>query len=80
MNALTKIPEATRAWLYRVSTAVILLAGIYGLVDDQAAAGWTALAAAIFSGVMATANTSTTSPPPRPHLPLVEPNYPDEFA
>lgn len=57
LEVFTKIPESTRALLYRLSTAVVLLAGTYGVVDEQQAAGWAALAAALFGGAMATANT-----------------------
>ena len=73
MDALTRIPEATRAWLYRVATAVVLLAGLYGIIDDEVAAGWAALVAALLSGTLATANTSTK--------PAVEapPEYPPGF-
>jgi len=52
--------EAVRARLYVVFTAVVALAGIYGLVDEKQAAGWVALASALLSGSMAIANTSFT--------------------
>jgi hypothetical protein len=53
--------EATRAWIYRVVLALLLVAGIYGLVDEQQAAGWGALALAVFGNGLAVLNTSTKS-------------------
>lgn len=58
LDVLTRIPQETRAVLYRVSTAGVFLAGTYGLVSEQQAAGWAALALALFGGTMAVANTS----------------------
>ena len=52
--------EKTRAYLYSVSTAVLALAGVYGLVDGNQAAAWT-LAASAITG-MARVNTSTKKP------------------
>lgn len=37
----------TRRWLYSISAAVILLLGIYGVLDGQQIAGWMSLAAAV---------------------------------
>lgn len=51
--------ELTRAWAYRVSLAVITVAGVYGIVSDQQSAGWVALATALFSSGLAAVNTST---------------------
>ena len=59
MNFLTKIPDTTRARLYQIALAVVLLAGLYGLINETVAAGWIALATAVFGGSMAVANTST---------------------
>lgn len=66
LSFLTNIPENVRHLLYQVSTALVLLAGTYGLLNEQQAAGWLALAAALFSGTLAVANTSKKLPPPPP--------------
>ncbi len=60
------LTEPRRAWLYRISLAVIALLGIYGIVDEQQAAGWAALAVALLNTGLATANTSTKPPPYNP--------------
>jgi hypothetical protein len=59
MNFLTKIPESTRARLYQIALAVVVLAGLYGLINETVAVGWVALVTAVFGGSMAVANTST---------------------
>lgn len=51
--------ESTRAYLYRVFLALVPIATIYGIVEQQDAALWTGLAAAILSTGLAAANTST---------------------
>jgi len=51
--------EATRAWIYRISLAVVVLATIYGFVNDQQAAGWAGLVLAITGNGLATLNTTT---------------------
>lgn len=53
------LSPTVRAWLYRIALPVIALAGIYGLIDGQQAAGWVALAAAILSSGVAVAHTPT---------------------
>jgi len=59
--------EPTRAWLYRISTAVIPLLAVYGILEESAVAGWIALAAAVFNTGMASVNTTTKQlPPPDP--------------
>jgi hypothetical protein len=64
---LMNLSEATRGWLYRVSTAVIPLLVIYGIIEESAVAGWVALAAAVFNTGLASLNTSVkTLPPPSP--------------
>lgn len=50
---------ATRKWLYGVATAVTLLFGAYGVLDEQLIAAWNMVAAAIFG--VATLNTKTTA-------------------
>lgn len=60
---MSKILTSTRrAWIYRVALAVIVVAGVYGLVDDAQAAAWVALAAAVLSGGVAAAHTPTSEP------------------
>lgn len=51
--------EATRAWIYRVLTAVVPLLIVYGVLDEQSAPLWVALGAAVLGTGMAAANTST---------------------
>jgi hypothetical protein len=54
--------EATRAWVYRVGLAVLLLAVAYGLIaDERQVAAWTALITALTGNILATLNTSTGS-------------------
>ena len=54
--------EQTRAWLYRISTAVITLLAVYGILEESAVAGWVALATAVFNTGLASVNTSTKAP------------------
>jgi len=58
--------EQTRAWLYRISTAVIPLLAGYAIIEEKQVAGWMALAAAVFNTGLASLNTSTKLPPPPP--------------
>lgn len=51
--------EATRAWVYRISLAVVLVLGVYGLVSEEQAAAWIGLVIALVNSGLATANTST---------------------
>lgn len=51
--------EATRAWIYRILTAAVPLLIVYGVLDDQAAPLWVALAAAALGTGTASAYTST---------------------
>ena len=53
--------EATRAWIYRVSLAALVVAGIYGVVSEEQAVAWGGLALAIANTGLATLNTSTKS-------------------
>ena len=48
-----------RAWIYRVSLALIALGGVYGLLTDTQAMGWGALALAITGNGLAALNTTT---------------------
>ena len=54
-----------RAWLYRISLAVIALLVAYGLVGEGEAAQWALLAAALLGmgdAAVATANTRKAKP------------------
>jgi hypothetical protein len=52
--------EAQRGWIYRVSLAVLVVAGIYGLVNEEQAAGWGALVLALTGNGLAALNTSVS--------------------
>lgn len=56
------IPEHVRAYIYRVLVAAQPILTVYGIIDDQAAALWLGLAAAVLGLGLATANTSTKPP------------------
>lgn len=51
--------EQTRAWIYRVLTAVVPLTIAYGITDDRTAALWLGLAGAALGTGLAAFNTST---------------------
>jgi hypothetical protein len=56
-----RAPTATeRAWAYRVLVAVVPVLTIYGVLDENTAAAWLGVAAAVLGLGLATANTSTT--------------------
>lgn len=55
--------EATRAWIYRVLTAVVPILIAYGVLDEQVAPLWVALGAAVLGTGLAAANTSTSREP-----------------
>ena len=55
--------EQTRAWVYRISLAVIAVAGVYGLVSEQQAAAWVGVLLAITGNGLAAVNTSTKRAP-----------------
>ena len=62
LEPLTNIDETTRAWLYRVSLAVITILIGYGILAEGEAANWALLVGAVLGfgdGLLATANTST---------------------
>lgn len=52
--------EATRAWIYRVVTALIPVLTAYGLIDNEKVPVLLALVAAVLSTGMAAVNTSTS--------------------
>lgn len=51
--------EATRAWIYRVLTAVVPILIAYGVIGEQVAPLWIALGGAVLGIGMAAKNTST---------------------
>lgn len=51
--------ETTRAWLYRVLVAVVPILTAYGVVAEEKAPLFVALAAAVFGNGLAAKNTST---------------------
>lgn len=51
--------EKLRAYLYRVCGSVVTLATAYGIIADQKAGLYIAVAAAVLGLPVATANTST---------------------
>lgn len=56
------IPAKTRAWIYRIATAVVPVLTAYGVTEDGKAQLWLFLVAAILgtgTGALASANTST---------------------
>jgi len=58
------IPERTRAWIYRISVAVVPVLTGYGVIEDSKAALWLGLIGAVLgtgASLMASANTSTKS-------------------
>lgn len=56
--------QRTRAWLYRVASAVIVLAAGYGLLTGSESALWLGLAAAVLGTGTAAANTPRRPAPP----------------
>lgn len=71
------IPIKVRRTLYGLFGLAILLEGIFNVLSEdwglKLIAVW-----GLFNSLMALANSG--QPPTPTHLPLVEPNYPDEFA
>ena len=51
------IPENIRAWLYRVMLALVTLAAVYGIIGENAVAGWVGLVTALLGNGLATLNT-----------------------
>ncbi len=56
------LSEPTRAYIYRVLTAAVPLAVAYGVVGEQDAALWLAVAAAVLGTGLAARHTSTKVP------------------
>lgn len=55
--------EATRAYVYRVLTALVPISISYGIVDGKNAALWIGLAMAVLGTGLASVNTSTKAQP-----------------
>jgi hypothetical protein len=51
--------EATRAWIYRILLALVAIAVVYNVIDQEQAVAWGALAAALVGNGLAVVNTST---------------------
>lgn len=54
--------EPTRAWIYRVLTAVTPLLIAYGVIGEQVAPLWVALGGAVLGTGLASAHTSVRGP------------------
>jgi len=58
------IPAKTRAWIYRISVALVPVLTGYGVIEDSKAALWIGLLGAVLgfgTNVLASANTPTQS-------------------
>lgn len=72
---MLNVPERTRAYLYRISIALMPLLIMYGVISEHAAALWVGVLAAVLSvgeSTLAARNTSrspttfnSTTPPSR---------------
>jgi hypothetical protein len=51
--------ETTRAWIYRILLALVAIAVVYNVIDQEQAIAWGALAAALVGNGLAVVNTST---------------------
>jgi hypothetical protein len=51
--------EAIRAWIYRILTALLVVAVVFGIVSEEQAVSVGAVIAAIFGTTLAALNTST---------------------
>lgn len=56
------IPPAIRTWLYGIATAIIPLLSAYGIISEQNAPLWVALAGAILATGTALAYRPTRTP------------------
>ena len=66
---MTWFTEQRRAWIYRITLALMALATVYGVVDSSTAPVWLAVVFAVLglgTSGLATVNTSTKLPPPPP--------------
>ena len=54
--------EQTRAWIYRVLTAIVPLLIAQGAIEGQTASLWLGLAGAVLGTSLASFNTSTKGP------------------
>ena len=55
--------EATRAYVYRILTALVPISISYGIVDGKNAALWIGVAMAVLGTGLASVNTSTKAQP-----------------
>lgn len=56
--------ESQRAWIYRVSLAVVTVLIVYGVVSEEQAAAWAGVALALTGNGLAALNTSTKGDTP----------------
>ena len=56
------MPESTRAWIYRVATAVVPLLTAYGILSERQAALWLSAISTLLVSGLAARNTSTKKP------------------
>lgn len=77
-NLAQSIPAKYRTGIYSILATLVGLEAIFDIVPAGIETKIMAALVVLGFGV-AVGNVSTPLPPP-PHLPLVEPNYPDEFA
>lgn len=61
-NLTELIPPPVRSWLYGIATAIIPLLSAYGIISDQTAPLWIALAGAILATGTALAYRPTRQP------------------
>lgn len=61
MEEYSVVPQKYRAYIYRILTAVALVAVGYGVVTSEEAALWVGAAAAVLGNGLATANTSRSA-------------------
>lgn len=57
-----KLDEATRAYFYRISLAVMPILTFYGAIEENAASLWSGLVVAVLNIGLAVRNTSTSEP------------------
>ena len=78
-DLLTVIPLKVRRAIYGIFGAVILVDGIWKVLPEDISSQVVATFG-VLGLVLALANTAQAPALPPPRAPLVEPNFPDEFA
>jgi hypothetical protein len=53
------LSETTRAWIYRVFTAVTIVLVFYGIISEQEALVWGTALTSLIGNTLATINTTT---------------------